>query len=420
MMTDKRSPKPHNERCLKCMSVWTSRSFFTVVVVLTVVILTSCFFYTSQLTSITSMSKRIIRSDFMAVLTSMKHVSEMNGTFSYKTFKSESAMQKDYSSWLARNGVTKFNSGTTLNSTIRSTSRSPMDKFGNRVNGSVDLPRQQSCSGCFYHDFKYIIDNETICKLYQPHQYIQLLVLVLTVHAKRGQRDAIRDTWLSVARGNTGSIRYAFLLGKVSNRDLQMKVEEESRMFGDILQEDFVDAYANLTYKTIMAMKWMSTKCPAANFLLKIDDDMFANIPGIVKYVSNNEKTLQSAVAGSCALKAFPIRSKKSKWFASERSYPNKYYPGFCSGTGYVTSGTVARKIYEESPNVPFFHLEDVYVSLCIRKLGMKLIPVKGFHSDRPRADPCVYKSGSLLTSHRLSAPMLKDIWRKKCDRNPM
>jgi hypothetical protein len=132
-----------------------------------------------------------------------------------------------------------------------------------------------------------------------------------------------------------------------------------------------------------------------------------------------NKEKLQTSVMGACNSKARPIRSQKSKWFASEDSYPDKFYPGFCSGTGYVTSMHVAKEVYLISPSVPFFHLEDVYVSLCIRKLGFKLQAMPGYNAGRPKLDPCVYKGDKLITAHQLSPIMLQMIWGKQCIRKP-
>ena len=55
--------------------------------------------------------------------------------------------------------------------------------------------------------------------------------------------------------------------------------------------------------------------------------------------------------------------------------------PGLCSGTSYVTSLNVVRHVTSVFPSVPFFYLEDMYVSLCIQQLGdpFHLQKLKGF-----------------------------------------
>ena len=280
---------------------------------------------------------------------------------------------------------------------------------------SDDKRRKDSCDTCFQHNFNYIIDNPDVCKLTPSMRAIDLLVIILTVHQNVKARNAIRETWLSYSKNNTGNVRYVFLLGEVKDIAQREKVVTENSMYHDIIKEDFVDTYMNLTYKTVMGYKWAATKCKQARFVLKTDDDMFVNINNLLNIVKLHNDTLQTAIGGACNLKARPIRNKNSKWYASYTSYPNSHYPGFCSGTGYITSMSVVKKLYEISPSVPFFHLEDVYSALCIRKLGYTLKSIPGFNPGRPKLDPCIYKGTKLVTAHRISPTLLRIIWNRKC-----
>ncbi|KAL3864848.1 hypothetical protein ACJMK2_006498 [Sinanodonta woodiana] len=263
--------------------------------------------------------------------------------------------------------------------------------------------------------FNYNIGNDAVCKLYRDFQEIDLIIFIFTTHQRQKERDAIRKTWLNYSNKNTANIRYLFLLGEVPDRNLRKLVEIESAIHTDILKGDFVDTYQNLTYKTMMAFQLAITKCSHAKFLLKTDDDMWVNIPGLLKILQRENTTLQTAVGGACHRVAYPIRNPASKWYASFQSYPNESYPGYCSGTGYVTSINVARAVFEISKHVPFFHLEDVYVAICISKLGYNLHPIAGFNSVRPPLDPCVYKGDNLITSHEVSSEMLTSLWNTTC-----
>ncbi|XP_060597817.1 beta-1,3-galactosyltransferase 1-like [Ruditapes philippinarum] len=294
-----------------------------------------------------------------------------------------------------------------------------VNKYGNKANTKTKT-RQHNCTSCFEHNFNYVIQNKNICQLYSTNQTIELLILIMTTHKNNRARAALRSTWLSVTKHNKGNVRYAFLLGEITDKWQKEAVLEENNIHHDIIKEDFIDTYMNLTYKTIMGFKWATVFCQTALYVMKTDDDMFVNISNLLKMLTDtNKEKLQTSVMGACNSKARPIRSQKSKWFASEDSYPDKFYPGFCSGTGYVTSMHVAKEVYLISPSVPFFHLEDVYVSLCIRKLGFKLQAMPGYNAGRPKLDPCVYKGDKLITAHQLSPIMLQMIWGKQCIRKP-
>ena len=276
--------------------------------------------------------------------------------------------------------------------------------------------RKDECVNCFNHNFNYVIDNPDICKQQDSSVPIEIIVFIFTTHARRQQRDTIRKTWISIAQKNQApNIRYAFLLGGTKDESLSKAVIEENSSNHDIIKEDFVDTYQNLTYKTMMAYKWASTKCAHAQFVMKTDDDMYVNIPAVFHIIRTHKDALQTSVGGACHQTAWPIRDKGSKWFASKKSYPNAKYPGFCSGTGYVTSMNVATKVFEISPQVPFFHLEDVYVALCIKKLKYSLKGIGGFNSGRVKPDPCIYKSNKMVTSHELPPALIEQIWNGEC-----
>ncbi|XP_033758940.1 beta-1,3-galactosyltransferase 5-like [Pecten maximus] len=292
-----------------------------------------------------------------------------------------------------------------------------------KTNDSVHLQncidcRPDNCTDCFKHNFSFVLNNAKICKTLSGNakQEVTILILIFTSHARRKQRDAIRETWLTYSKNNTSNVRYAFLLGLTNNTDLNQAVLEENKQHADLIQENFTDSYFNLTYKTMMGFKWATSHCAHAQFVLKTDDDMYVNVPVLVNLTRTNAERLQSAVGGNCYLSnQRPIRDKYSKWYASNVSYPQDFYPGFCSGTGYVTSIKVVQKVFNISKDVPFFHLEDIYVSLCLKKLGYTLLPLYGFHNHRVRINYCNYKSAFVVTSHEVSPDLLRSIWTKNC-----
>jgi beta-1,3-galactosyltransferase 1 len=59
------------------------------------------------------------------------------------------------------------------------------------------------------------------------------------------------------------NVKVVFLLGKPdpAEESLQQRIFNESLQFGDIIQEDFVDSYNNLTLKSIFMLKWVTNNC---------------------------------------------------------------------------------------------------------------------------------------------------------------
>lgn len=65
--------------------------------------------------------------------------------------------------------------------------------------------------------------------------------------------------------------------------------------FGDIIEEDFLDTYHNLTLKSIAMLKWINLTCYGSNnstrssmpqYVLKTDDDVFINIDRLFSVIS--------------------------------------------------------------------------------------------------------------------------------------
>ena len=279
---------------------------------------------------------------------------------------------------------------------------------------------KDKCYNCSAHNFKIIIDSPDICTLKGDQTAIKLLIFIHSAPGNSFGRGIVRETWLEYCKNNTGGVRYAFLIGEVvENTTIKENVLIESQKFGDIIKGDFIDSYNNLTYKTIMGFKWVSTRCSAAKAVMKTDDDSYVNVPNALKIVRNKFSLLLNGVVGKCYQKSNPRRDKNDKWYVSKETYPRKYYPEYCSGSGYMTSYQIARKIYEISSSIPFFHIEDVFVGMCIEKLGYHMKTLPGFSSYYPdKVDLCMLKGDSFVTLEDVGPHSIRKAWNLKCPSN--
>ncbi|XP_067661268.1 beta-1,3-galactosyltransferase 5-like [Haliotis asinina] len=320
-----------------------------------------------------------------------------------------------------------FESGTIPESSVLQTNRN--DTIENIIHDILEesmklLPlseapqrvRPDTCYNCFRHDFNYIIQNTKICRETSPGS-VDLLMLILTAHGNRYRRNVIRSTWASISRNNTGRVRYVFLLGKVPQLDLMARVLIEEIHHGVMLMEDFRDSYHNLTYKTIMGFQWATLYCQNAKFVFKTDDDMWINVPHLLKLTNYHREFLQSGVLGLCGFSQTVIRDTFSKFYVSPEEYPHSYYPQYCSGSGYVTSMAVARQVVYISPHVLFLKFEDAYLGLCINVLGtINMTSDDSFlyladYTD----DPCILKSENVTTCHTVPFSFLHALMNAEC-----
>lgn len=262
--------------------------------------------------------------------------------------------------------------------------------------------------------YPYIINEANKC----PEGTLPpFLVLLIATEARQVEaRDAIRQTWGngSLTPG-LGFIRL-FLLGTNEGelgRLQQRTLESESLRHRDILQQDFLDTYNNLTIKTLMGMNWVAMHCPRASYVMKTDSDMFVNTDYLIHKLLRPELNPKKNYFTGNNMRGYaPNRNKNSKWYMSPEQYPSEKYPTFCSGTGYVFSGDLAAKIYRASLRIRRLHLEDVYVGICLAKLRIEPTPPPNeflFNHWRVSYSSCKYSH--LITSHGFHPSELLKYW---------
>lgn len=263
--------------------------------------------------------------------------------------------------------------------------------------------------------YRYILNEPYKCRDSAPF-------LVLLIAAEPGQaeaRNAIRQTWGNdsvAAAAGLGFVRL-FLLGMMSPGQPepypQSAIEDESRQFHDIIQQEYLDTYYNLTIKTLMGMNWVATYCPHVSYVMKTDSDMFVNTEYLIqKLLKPDLPPKRNYFTGYLMRGYAPNRNKESKWYMPSELYSSERYPIFCSGTGYVFSGDLAEKIYQASLSIRRLHLEDVYVGICLAKLRIDPAPPPNeflFNHWRVSYSSCKYSH--LITSHQFQPSELIKYW---------
>lgn len=213
--------------------------------------------------------------------------------------------------------------------------------------------------------YQYILNQPALCKDRSP--FLVLMVPVAPVEAEA--REAVRKTW-GAPNQDTLTLFYVGLLDGGQVLSTQDKLEEESRTHADIIQMNFQDSYQNLTIKTMMMMNWLATYCPTASYAMKVDADIFVNVFYLISRLRSSPR--QGFITGSVISDGRPRRDSNSKWYVSEELYPEDSFPWYVSGAGYVFSVDLATRISWASRFVRMIPLEDVYVGLCLRMLGIR------------------------------------------------
>ncbi|XP_060074614.1 beta-1,3-galactosyltransferase 1-like [Ylistrum balloti] len=263
------------------------------------------------------------------------------------------------------------------------------------------------------HNFRYIFHGNNTCKSRNKTD-VFLLITVCVAPANFKHREVIRNTWGSIAKHNQ-EVRLIFLLGKINNETIQLKINKENTEFDDIVQEDFVDSYRNLSLKSVAILKWTMTYCSRVKYVLKADDDVFINVPYLIGVLKH--KHLTNSVIGFVNHGARPIQNPASKWYTPQHMFKEAVYPPYTSGTAYVISSDIVSKLYHASLRIPLFWLEDVYITgLCRRKIGAVAAHDNGFTYSHRSPTGCTYKN--TIVGHDNTREEIMKIWQELHDPN--
>eukprot|EP00057_Strongylocentrotus_purpuratus_P004524 XP_003728876.1 PREDICTED: beta-1,3-galactosyltransferase 1-like [Strongylocentrotus purpuratus] len=235
------------------------------------------------------------------------------------------------------------------------------------------------------HNYSYIINPTDWCDRRKSEG--EDLVLVIFVNSAPDhflKRNLIRntfaraDSWPFYSSRNQ-TMRLVFSVGAVDDIIMQSRLRDESVIFGDIVQENFIDDYLNMTLKTVMGFKWSTTFCSRAKYVMKLDDDVLINtrmVADVLLKAPTNSFSMGDLHAHAI------VRDPKSEWgkfFTPVHLWPRRKFPPFFTGPAYMFSMDMAQKISKACRDTPLFPWSDVYVGMCCLKAGLGLTNQKGF-----------------------------------------
>ncbi|XP_068130458.1 beta-1,3-galactosyltransferase 2-like isoform X2 [Hyperolius riggenbachi] len=259
------------------------------------------------------------------------------------------------------------------------------------------------------YPYEFLINQPDKCNDRTPF----LILLVIGKVHDFETRHAIRATWGNESNYDVDVLRI-FLLGfsSFASRRTQMMLEEESEAFRDIVQQDFMDTYYNLTLKTLLGMEWVTKFCPNASYVIKIDNDLFLNVDYLVHNLLFPELPVrENYFTGYIMANTKPLRSKAYKWYVPVEVYPNDTYPPYCVGPAYVFSADMARKIYDVSQRIRVIPMEDSFMGICLYELHITITPPPWglFNGNYMEYNRCQFHK--LITVHHYTSDQLLKIW---------
>ncbi|XP_063162358.1 UDP-GlcNAc:betaGal beta-1,3-N-acetylglucosaminyltransferase 7 [Candoia aspera] len=248
---------------------------------------------------------------------------------------------------------------------------------------------------------------------------IYLLIVVKSIITQHDRREAIRRTWGQEKELGGKKIRTLFLLGVASKKEersnYQKLLEYEDRIYGDVLQWDFLDSFFNLTLKEVHFLKWFNIYCDKVQYIFKGDDDVFVSPENILEFLEDQKEG--DLFVGDVLVKARPIRKKENKYYIPNALYNKNHYPPYAGGGGFVMDGLLAKQLHKVSENLELYPIDDVFLGMCLEVLKVTPVAHTGFKTfgivrnknSKMNREPCFFQN--MLVVHKLLPTELIDMW---------
>ncbi|XP_044526903.1 UDP-GlcNAc:betaGal beta-1,3-N-acetylglucosaminyltransferase 7-like [Gracilinanus agilis] len=258
---------------------------------------------------------------------------------------------------------------------------------------------------------------------------VRLLLAIKSAPEQEERRAAVRRTWgQELAGSGSGSdaevVRTVFLLGRGAAEEgpggeaLRLRLEQEDRAHGDLLRWDFADTFYNLTLKAVNFLRWFQHRCPGVEFVFQGDDDVFVHPANLLEFLRSRQDDpgLPQLFVGDVILRAWPIRNRHSKYYIPPELF-NQPYPPYAGGGGILMAAPLVRRLLPVSEYLPLFPIDDVFLGMCLKRLGVVPQAHPGFRTfgihrirtNPMNQDPCFYRE--LLMVHQLEPPALISMW---------
>ncbi|XP_067652534.1 UDP-GalNAc:beta-1,3-N-acetylgalactosaminyltransferase 1-like [Haliotis asinina] len=268
-------------------------------------------------------------------------------------------------------------------------------------------------------DITILLENKSIC---HDVETVSVLFMVHTAPSHTAHRQTIRSTYANSSHYRTHSVKVIFLLGiqrQPGESNIQTAIDLEHRLFGDIVQGDFIDAYTNLTYKGVMGLKWITANCNNVKYVIKIDDDVYVDTFNFFATFYN--KSHRDVMMCHCWQAWSLLVERRSRWRLSE--FHMRHYASFpwnsCSGYAVIISGALVPKLYKAALMSPFLWIDDVYLFGVLPELvgGVQRVHLLNkIRSNRTKREvlQCFNTSECKLVIASARIPDIHELWRAR------
>ncbi|XP_013194784.2 beta-1,3-galactosyltransferase 9 [Amyelois transitella] len=239
---------------------------------------------------------------------------------------------------------------------------------------------------------------------------LRLLILIASQPSNWKARDEIRLTWKHYA--SRSDISSGFIIGSPSD-DLIGQIDEEDKLYNDIIIGRFKDSQLNLTLKTLSMLEWVDAYCPNVPKILKTDDNVYVNVPILIDFIETpSRKNAMKTIWGKVQKNDVVNWAWHMKDFDVAEHFVGKVLPDFAMGPAYLMTTDVVGDMLDAALDKPYLRLEDVFVTGVLgSEVGMRREHSTEFENIHMETmTPCVAKDNIALSTQFYTQ---FEFWRK-------
>jgi len=220
-------------------------------------------------------------------------------------------------------------------------------------------------SGHLPANVSYILYNTKLCDGLVTSG-VSWIVGIHSTPEQSDRRKVLRATWADISLFRQNVFQTFFVMGRASDAQ-QESIRAEFEQYHDIVQGDFVDVPRNGTLKGLFALHFVAHHCSVAKYFIKANDDTFINIFSMMELLEASAMHQHTVVCGLWKENTMPIlRDPKEcmRWCVRPDELPGRtHFPRYCAGLAYALSHEVVSALYSASLSVPYFWIDDVYIT---------------------------------------------------------
>ncbi|CAL1539614.1 unnamed protein product [Lymnaea stagnalis] len=225
------------------------------------------------------------------------------------------------------------------------------EMFGKVVSGKVEASPQPT---------PYRLNNQERCSLLGE---TDIMFLINSLPQSGEQRQRIRDSFVKAAFFKPFLITHMFILGSTPSPNIQKTINHEQELYGDVVQGEFIDSSENSTLKGLMGMRWVLQFCPQAEFIMKINEDVFVDTDKLLRGLLPSVKAVVGKRSICCAFNPQgPIPRSGTNSFPKDL-FPNRtVMRPYCKGYALILTRGLVSSLVAASDYMPLINFEDFYL----------------------------------------------------------